>query len=618
MQFVGWTSGLKQGYWTRHKEHLLFVPLYDVHGSVVSGVRRFVGHGKAKLKSLRLPNEAVGLPSGTSVWFGDPPPVAANLCKSKVLYVAEGEIDTLLLMCLREEGYIEGGILGSPGGAAGSPGWWDKTAELITDPPASVVLVMDADTAGDQYWQRSANAFPNAQRVILPDHTDLTDCVHRYGQPEAVTLLNSAARSHFQFYQLDSGRFAYMAGGVWYDATGRSALTSRLRGAGYDHEEAQGMAAALPSARDIVFNPNSTQAVVIERGNTWLNQFRGLSLQAAEGNCDLYTWLLHWICGEDASSFEYCMDWIAKPLQTLYKGKGAHRNKTALVYHGAQGSGKGFFWGSDGIMRAIYGRMMTEIMQGQMEDKFDPAPLTRSLLVTANEVACSGYRDAKTLNKLKAWITEPYVMIRRMQKAGDEHPIWFNMVLMSNDAMPIRLEPGDRRYNIFRQDKKLDPSIISNLVTERNRGWPGARHFLHHLLERDIQRDLAAPFINSDRQTLLDASKPSQVQFAELVADLGLCAVMRDWEAALGDKRQGPFTDASVGFMAGEHIHEVYSFWCKQVGIHYPVRWQHLKEALLAAVPGARVSSGHRLGNTRKRGLLGLPMGGEQNLVAIG
>lgn len=617
-QFVGWTSGFKQEYWARSKEHLLLVPLYDVHGSVVSGVRRFVGHGKATIKSLRLSNEAVGLPSGSHVWFGDPPPAAANLCKSKVLYVAEGEIDTLLLMCLREEGYIEGGILGSPGGAAGSPGWWDATAELITEPPTSVVLVMDADTAGDRYWQRSANAFPNAQRVILPDHTDLTDCISRHGTQEAVTLLNSAARSHFGFYQLDSGRFAYMAGGQWYDASGRASLTSRLRGAGYDHEEAQGIASALPSARDIVFNPNSTQPVVIERGNTWLNQFRGLPLEPAQGDHTVYTWLLHWLCGEDADSFEYCLDWIASPLQSLYRGKGAKRNKTALIFYGTQGTGKGFFWGPDGIMKAIYGQMMTEVMQTQMEDRFDPSTLTRALMVVANEVACSGYRDAKTLNKLKAWITEPTIMVRRMHKAGEEYPIWFNMVLMSNDDMPIRLEPGDRRYNVFRQDLKLDPGVIQTLVTERNNGWPGARSFLAHLLERKISRDLAVPFINDARMNLLDASKPSQFQFAELLAELGLAAVMKDWEMALGDKRQGPFTDATVGFMSGEHLHEVYSFWCRQVGVNYPVRWQHLKEAIVKVLPEVRVSSGHRLGTTKKRGLMGLPMGGKRNVSIVG
>jgi len=617
IQFIGWASGLKTDYWTSFPDHTLVVPLYDQFGSVVTAVRRYVSLGKTKIKSLRLSNEAVGLPSGSPVWFGDPPPVAATQCKSKVLYVAEGEIDTLLLMCLREQGFIEGGIIGSQGGAAGSLNWWEETAKLITDPPTSVVLVMDADTAGDRYWQRSARAFPNAQRVILPDHTDLTDTVFKYGINEAVALLNASARSHYKFYQLDSGRYAYLAGGHWFDGSGRTSLVSRLRNSGYDIEEAQGMAQALPPARDIVFNPNSTQPVVVERGNTWLNQFRGLPLEAEPGNCTPYTWLLHWLCGEDSESLEYCLDWIAQPLQSLYRGKGARRNKTALIFHGVQGTGKGLFWGTDGMMKAIYGRMMIEIMQSQMEDKFEPGSLASALLVVANEVACSGYRDAKTLNRLKAWITEPTIQVRRMHKAADGVPIWFNMVMLSNDVLPIRLEPGDRRYNVFHQDSKLDPGVISTMITERNHGWPGARHFLHMLLDRTIERDLAAPFNNPDRALLLDQSKPSEIQFAEAIMDIGLTAIMKDWEAALGEKRHGPFTDARSGFMSSSHLHEVYKFWCNQHGISYPVRWPQLRGAIFKTIKGTEAHTSFPMGGSRRRGVTGLPMGGKKNLALM-
>ena len=439
----------------------------------------------------------------------------------------------------------------------------------------------------------------------------------KYGTKEVIALLNASARSHYKFYQLDSGRFAYLSSGHWFDGSGRTALVARLRNAGYDSEEAKGMAQALPPARDIVFNPNSTQPVVVERGNTWLNQFRGLPLEAKAGDYSKYVWLLHWLCGEDPEAFEYAMDWLAKPLQTIYRGKGAYRNKTALIFHGVQGSGKGLFWGTDGIMSAIYGRMMIEIMQSQMEDKFEPQALASALLVVANEVACSGYRDAKTLNKLKAWVTEPSIQVRRMHKAADGLPIWFNMVLLSNDVMPIRLEPGDRRYSVFNQDKKLDPSMISTLVEERNRGWPDATSFLHHLLERKIERDLATPFVNSDRSLLLDQSRPSELQFAEAVMDIGLNAVMKDWEAALGDKRQGPFTDARMGFMSSAHLHEVYRFWCQQHGINYPVRWPQLRAALLKTISTAEPHSSFPIGSSRRRGITGLPMGGQKNLAMI-
>ena len=608
LQFVGWSSGLKTDYWKKYPHHLLLVPLRDKNGSVVSGVRRFTGHGKAGIKSIRISNEAVSLASGTPVWFGDPPPAAAKYAAGSTLYIAEGEVDTLLLMALRENNRIEGGILGAAGGAASTPKWWDETAKLIAEPPTSVVIVMDADAAGDKYWQKSATAFPNAQRAFLPDGNDLTDTMTKFGIEEVLSLLAASRSAHFRFYQLDNGQFAYLSGDNWYTGTGRNSLTARLRSAGYDYDEAKSMATNLPPARDVAFDPSSTEPVVVRRSNVWLNQFRGLPLKAEPGDCSLYTGLLHWLCNEDSESFEFCMDWIAKPLQSLYTGRGAYRNKSALIFYGEQGSGKGFFWGPDGMMRAIYGCRQTEILQTQMDDSFDHKSMTTVLMLIANEVACSGYRDSKTLNRLKAWITEPTIQVRRMRRTAEEMPIWFNMVFMSNDDTPIRLEPGDRRYSVFSQNNKLDPSMIKSLVKERDMNWPGAVHFLDVLLRRSIVTDLAVPLENTARMTLLDASKPSQVTFAELIADFGLNAVMKDWVEAVGEKRAGPFTDADSGFVSGEHLMETYRFWCRQTGINYPVRMTTLYRAIKLVIPDMKKTQG-RLGNRRVRGLMNLPMG---------
>lgn len=610
-QFSGWTAGLKPDYWNAYPEHKLLIPLRDKDGVVVSGVRRFTGYGETKIKSLRIKNEMVGLESGTPVWFGDPPPAAARYAAGKTLYVAEGEVDTLLLMSLRELNLIEGGILGSCGGSAASPKWWEATAKFIDSPPHSVVLVMDADTAGDKYWQKSANAFPNARRAILPDQYDLTDVMKKHGKEEVLSLLAAARNSHFKFYRLDSGHFAYLRGGIWFTGSGRDSLMARLRESGYDHEEAKAMTSALPAARDVVFDPSTTDAVSLANSNLYLNQFRGLPLTPEAGPCEVYEWLLHWLCNENSDGYEYAMDWIANPLQHLYKGKGACRNKTALVFYGEQGTGKGLFWGPDGMMRAIYGRMMTEILQGQMEDKFDAKAFASVLLMVANEVACSGYRDAKSLNRLKAWITEPTIQVRRMRTAAEEVPVWFNMVLMSNDDMPIRLEPGDRRYSVFRQDKKLPQEIVKKIIAERNKGWPNAKHFLESLLSRNIERDLAVPFENNSRAVLLEASKPSQIVFAQYLSEVGLQTVIADWAEALGEKRQGPFTkvnDDGSGFISKAHLYESYQMFCKQHGVRHPVRVHSLMNAICKEISTAKEIHGS-LGDHRVRGVTGLPWG---------
>jgi len=609
VKHVGWTAGFKQEYWKKYKNFSLLIPLHDKDGSIVSGVRRQTSHASSGLKSLRIPNDAVGLPSGTPVWFGDPPPAAANYAAGATLYIAEGEIDTLLLLSMREKGLISGGILGSPGGASHSKAWWEATAKHIKDPPRSVVLCLDADAAGDKYWQKSAHAFPNANRVFLPDGFDLTDVVARHGHRDAVSLLDAAKTAHYRFYRLDSGKFAYLCGGYWYIGTGREALLARLRSAGYHEEEAKGLTDTLPPARDVVFNPTTTEAVVVRNSNTFLNQFRGLPLVAEDGDSGLIEWLLFWLCNEEDKALGYVLDWLARPLQNIYSGRGAYRNKTSLIFHGDQGTGKGFVFGTDGFMRAIYGNTMSEILQNQMEDHFEPRKLTETLLLTANEVACSGYRDSKTLNRLKAWVTEPTIQIRKMRKTSEEFPIWFNMVMLSNDAMPLRLEPGDRRYSVFKQDRKLNPTMIPPLVEERDAGWPTAKYFLKKLLDRKIVRDLAVPFTNDDRDSLLDAGTPSQIVFAETVRDLGLESVVMDFTDEMDRRgRTGTYYNESTGFIGGQTLMECYQFWCKQVGIHYPVRLPALYVAIRKIMPDVEGPDIGMVGRRRMRGLRGLPV----------
>jgi len=610
VKHVGWLSRIKTPFFARTRQHLLMAPLYDELGVVVSGVKRFTGFGEQTLKSIRFPNEAVGLASGTCVWLGDPPPKAASYAAGSTLFVAEGEIDTVLLMALREAGLIEGGILGVPGSAANSKEWWERTREILKEPPNSVVLVLDADQAGDKYWQKSAGEFPLARRVSLPDGFDLTDVVNKHGVREAVSALNQAKRAHFKFYQLDTGDCAYLAGETWFVTKGKTPLLARLRASGYSDDEAKALYTVLPPARDLVFDPRSTEPVILDNCNTYLNQFRGLGMERRSGDCQLYKELLYWLCDQHEASLEHALDWLAKPLQHLACGKGAHRNKTALVFYGGQGSGKGLMFGPDGVMKSIYGPMMAEISQAQLEDRFDPRSLSSVLFLTANEVACSGYRDQKTLNRLKAWITEPTIQVRRMHRSAEEARIWFNIVFMSNDDMPIRLEPSDRRYSVFQQSARLPPNLTADLIKQRNAGWPKAAHLLDDLLDRKIDKDLTIPFTNVARTTLMESSKPSQTIFAELVAEFGISSVAKDWVDEMERRgRFGDYINQATGFIATETLVEIYKFWCSQVGFRHPVRAPQVITAVDKTIKDARAGVRGYVGNKRFRGMSGIPVG---------
>ena len=608
--YVGWTADFKGRYFGR--SHHLFVPAYDANGDVVTGTRRHVGGGNVTTKSKRLPNTAVGLERGALVWFGDPLDKVASLAGGETLWIAEGELDTLLLMALRDERVIRGSVIGAPGSIASSMKWWEATRGALKEPlPQSIVMCFDNDKAGDKYIQASAAFFPTSKKVVLPDGMDLTDVMAGEGQKEVVRRLNSARNAERKYYILDDGRYAYFVGNSWAVCRSRSSMKARLIESGYSSEEAASNLELLPPAADIVFDPTRNSRVIFKDGNTWLNCWQGLPIRPVEGEWELIYQLLFRLCGRNKHVMDYVLDWLAQPIQGIQR-TGLFRNKTALVFYGAQGTGKGLFF--DHLMRDIYGAHFTAVNHRNLEDAFDPVKLGSCLFMVANEVADSTLRDAKVLNILKSWVTDPVISIRRMRKAATEIPIFFNLVMTSNHNAPIRLEPTDRRYTLIRCDEVLreDRDLTRALILERESGWPAASHCLHHLMYREILNDVTFPMTTEWRDAMMDSGRPSQDTFALAICEEGFNSLAEDWAQEMDRRgRQGPFWRESMGFVPTVTISEVYSFWCRQHGIRHPVRSHDLCEALerTMAEKGLEfVREQRQVGRKRLRGISGIPM----------
>ena len=122
-------------------------------------------------------------------------------------------------------------------------------------------------------------------------------------------------------------------------------------------------------------------------------------------------------------------------------------------------------------------------------------------------------------------------------------------------------------------------------------------------------RDLAVPFGNEARESLLDAGAPSQIVFAETVRDLGLESVVMDFTDEMDRRgRTGEYYSQGTGFIGGQTLMECYQFWCKQVGIHYPVRLPALYAAIRKIMPEVEGPDIGMVGRRRMRGLRGLPV----------
>lgn len=210
---------------------------------------------------------------------------------------------------------------------------------------------------------------------------------------------------------------------------------------------------------DISFNPQST--TVIDWDNHKLNLFQptqllrnpptilpiyagatiGTALNHMTTLCPYITRVLFHICGNGVTEFEWFINWLAYTVQTRRKAL------TAWVFSGVPGTGKGIFF--DRILRPIIGdQYATKKRLDHLEEQFN-AYLERTLFLVYDEFRLSDSKqDGKLLNKLKDEIVGTTTNIRAMRTDVLEVANYTNYIFFSNHLDVIRIEEGDRRFNI--------------------------------------------------------------------------------------------------------------------------------------------------------------------------
>jgi hypothetical protein len=164
------------------------------------------------------------------------------------------------------------------------------------------------------------------------------------------------------------------------------------------------------------------------------------------------------ILGDGQQEVERFFNWLAYIYQTKEKAK------TAWVLSGVPGTGKGVF--AYQVLRPLFGEEQAPVKTLEnLEEQFN-SYLQRALVCVVDEFHMASSTAAqKVANKLKNQITEPSVTIRRMRSNQVEVPNYTSFIFLTNHVDAIRIEPGDRRYNIApRQEEKLldkHPEIVS-------------------------------------------------------------------------------------------------------------------------------------------------------------
>lgn len=137
----------------------------------------------------------------------------------------------------------------------------------------------------------------------------------------------------------------------------------------------------------------------------------------------------------------YFVNWFSRALVSNKK------NQTAIFLRGLQGSGKGVLW--EQIMEYAVGRnYCVTISNADLNSQFN-ANLENKLFILANEVKGDFREGNHVSEKLKMLISDS--TLRTEQKGIDARFVenFFNIILFSNNAIPVQIQGSDRRYTIY-------------------------------------------------------------------------------------------------------------------------------------------------------------------------
>lgn len=211
--------------------------------------------------------------------------------------------------------------------------------------------------------------------------------------------------------------------------------------------------------------------------------------------------ILHVVSGgyED-ETFEHFMNWLAVIFQHRAKPK------TAWVWHGTEGTGKGLFVAR--ILAPLLGqRYVVQKRASELEEKFT-GWLENALIAFIDEIQVSTSAKKDTISgDLRNFITEDQVTIRNMGQAAVQCDNYTGFIFSSNMDAPVMIKHTDRRYNIgmFQNNRleitqdEIDHQIPKELPA-----------FFNHIMTRKADRAKAAQCLrNEAHEEVIAANRTS-------------------------------------------------------------------------------------------------------------
>lgn len=260
---------------------------------------------------------------------------------------------------------------------------------------------------------------------------------------------------------------------------------------------------------DLVFDPTSD--VQYDEKKRWMNTFTPTKYLTTEAVSEeipkVLGQVIKHIC-VDHETYAHFINWLAFIFQTRTM------SKTAWVFHGTTGTGKGFLFHQ--IIRTLFGHKYTQgITLGELDEKFN-GYMENKLFVFVDEIDFDHMSNGgKAFEKLKNHITEPSISLRAMRSDSVGLVNYANFIFASNTFAPIPIPENDRRFNVApRQEEKLRISkdvLAAAIDVEMDQ----LAAYLHGYTANATKAQ--SPLLNEARRFLINTSKTSIEEFFDAV-----------------------------------------------------------------------------------------------------
>lgn len=239
-----------------------------------------------------------------------------------------------------------------------------------------------------------------------------------------------------------------------------------------------------------------------------INMYDGLSMSPKPGDCEAILELLRHLCADSADAADeikkvvnWTLKWLALPLQQL-----GTKMRSALVFHGPQGTGKNLFFE---IVASIYGRYSTIVSQAQIDSEYNDWAANKLFMIGDEVIARNELFHQK--NQLKVFITGDTIQIHGKFLPFRSEKNHVNIVFLSNENQPLALEVGDRRYFVVYTPPMRDDGLYKRVVECLKDG--GGAAFYDYLLKLDLTGFSAfdIPPMTTAKRDLIDLGlRPSE------------------------------------------------------------------------------------------------------------